>query len=233
MSILDVRNVTVDYNGAIILNDINLRVEREEFVCVLGRNGVGKTTLMRSIMGLTPPNAGRILFDGEDIAGRKPYSIARKGISYVPQGRQIFPDLTVEENLRAGMLASPGRPRLREELLQYFPFLSEKLKARAGLLSGGQQQILAIARGLAGNPHMMILDEPTEGIQPSIIKDISHILRNLNVNEKITFLLVEQNIDFAFQLASRGYIIEKGRVVSEGTVDVLKEDSIVKSYLII
>jgi ABC-type branched-subunit amino acid transport system ATPase component len=131
------------------------------------------------------------------------------------------------------MLAVPGRRRLRTELFEYFPFLREKLKSRAGQLSGGQQQILAIARALAGDPHTMILDEPTEGIQPSIIKDIFQILKDLSQNRRITFLLVEQNIDFAFQLAHRGYIIEKGMVVTEGRVERLREDHIVKSYLTI
>jgi urea transport system ATP-binding protein len=233
MPLLEVRNLFVDYNGALILNDINLKIESEEFVCILGRNGVGKTTLLRSIMGLTPPKRGSILLDGKDIAGQKPDAIARRGISYVPQGRQIFPDLTVEENLKVGMLAATGRTKLKGELLDYFPFLRERLRSRAGQLSGGQQQILAIARALAGQPHTIVLDEPTEGIQPSIIKDIARILRDLSMKRRITFLLVEQNIDFAFQLSRRGYILEKGMVVSEGTVDRLKEDKIVRSYLAI
>ena len=233
MPVLEMRNIFVEYNGALILNDVSLRVDDEEFVCILGRNGVGKTTLLRTIMGLAPPRSGSILLDGEEIAGRKAHTIARKGISYVPQGRQIFPDLTVEENIHTGMLTTPGRKKTREVLFDYFPFLREKLKNRAGQLSGGQQQILAIARALAGEPRTMILDEPTEGIQPSIIKDIVHILENLSRNEKITFLVVEQNIDFAFRLSQRGYVLEKGMVVSEGPVERLKENEVIKNYLAI
>ncbi|MEW5814305.1 MAG: urea ABC transporter ATP-binding subunit UrtE [Spirochaetota bacterium] len=233
MSFLEVKNIFVDYKGALILHDVSLELDREEFVCILGRNGVGKTTLLRSIMGLTPPKAGSIFLNGENIAGRRPYYIARKGISYIPQGRQIFPDLTVEENLKVGTFITPENKKIKSELFDYFPFLQEKLKGKAGELSGGQQQMLAIARALAGEPHTMILDEPTEGIQPSIIKTIIEIIKDLIREKKLTFILVEQNIDFAFQLSSRGYILEKGMVVSQGPVESLKEDSIVKSYLTI
>ncbi|MBW2120280.1 MAG: ABC transporter ATP-binding protein [Deltaproteobacteria bacterium] len=234
MALLAVQNIFVYYRDALILNDVSLTVDRGEIVCVLGRNGVGKSTLLRSIVGLTPPRGGRIFFGGRLISGRFPYQIVRAGIGYVPQGRLIFPELTVEENLRVGTFisAQPTR-RIEPDVFDYFPFLRDRLKQKGGRLSGGEQQMLAIARALAGDPRIMILDEPTEGIQPSIIQRILELIRNLNRERGLTILLVEQNIDFAFDLSSRGYIIEKGRVVTEGGVDLLREDHTVKNYLTI
>jgi len=234
LALLAVQNIFVYYRDALILNDVSLTVDRGEIVCVLGRNGVGKSTLLRSIVGLTPPRGGRIFFGGRLISGRFPYQIVRAGIGYVPQGRLIFPELTVEENLRVGTFisAQPTR-RIEPDVFDYFPFLRDRLKQKGGRLSGGEQQMLAIARALAGDPRIMILDEPTEGIQPSIIQRILELIRNLNRERGLTILLVEQNIDFAFDLSSRGYIIEKGRVVTEGGVDLLREDHTVKNYLTI
>jgi len=234
LALLAVQNIFVYYRDALILNDVSLTVDRGEIVCVLGRNGVGKSTLLRSIVGLTPPRGGRIFFGGRLISGRFPYQIVRAGIGYVPQGRLIFPELTVEENLRVGTFisAQPTR-RIEPDVFDYFPFLRDRLKQKGGRLSGGEQQMLAIARALAGDPRIMILDEPTEGIQPSIIQRILELIRNLNRERGLTILLVEQNIDFAFDLSSRGYIIEKGRAVTEGGVDLLREDHTVKNYLTI
>lgn len=232
MSLLEVRDISVYYEDALILNGINLEIEEGEIVCILGRNGVGKTTLLRGIVGLTPPKDGNIFFDGEDLVGKVPYQIVRKGISYVPQGREIFPELTVEENLKLGtFMTGKNNIQIKPEIFEYFPFLRERIKDKASKLSGGQQQMLAIARGLTGDPRIMLLDEPTEGIQPSIIKTIFGIIEELNSKRNIAILLVEQNVDFAFKLSKRGYILEKGKVVCEGPVDSIKEDSIVKSYL--
>ena len=232
MSLLEVKDISIYYEDALILNKVNLEIDKGEIVCILGRNGVGKTTLFKGIIGLTPPRTGRILFDGEEIRGRAPYQIVRKGISYIPQGREIFPDLTVEENLKLGtFITGKNNIPIAAEIFEYFPFLKERKKEKASRLSGGQQQMLAIARGLTGNPCIMLLDEPTEGIQPSIIKSISAFIRELNSKKEIAILLVEQNVDFALNLSTRGYILEKGKVVCEGSVESIKEDSIVKTYL--
>jgi urea transport system ATP-binding protein len=232
VALLEVKDISIYYEDALILNKVNLKIEKGEIVCILGRNGVGKTTLFRGIIGLTPPRAGSILFEGEEIGGSAAYQTVRKGISYIPQGREIFPDLTVEENLKLGtFITGKNNIPIPAEIFEYFPFLKERKKEKASRLSGGQQQMLAIARGLTGRPRIMLLDEPTEGIQPSIIKSISAIIRELNSNKGIAILLVEQNIDFALNLSTRGYILEKGKVVCEGSVEHIKEDSIVKSYL--
>jgi len=232
--LLTIEHISVYYQDALILNDVSLEVGRGEIVCLLGRNGVGKTTLLRSIVGLTPPRRGSISFDGSKISGKPPYAIVKHGIGYVPQGREIFSELTVEENLEAGTFISPGRKlQIDGAVFEYFPFLKDRLKDKGGRLSGGQQQMLAIARAMAGGPQILILDEPTEGIQPSIVQEIHGIVRDLNTKTGLTILLVEQNIDFALTLSTRGYIVEKGQVVSKGSVDDLKEDSIVKNYLTI
>jgi urea transport system ATP-binding protein len=234
VALLEIDHVFVYHKDALILNDVSLTVNRGEVVCVLGRNGVGKSTLLRSIVGLTPPRKGSVRFNGQVVSGRFPYEIVRMGIAYVPQGRDIFPDLSVEENLKVGAFINPQtRQKIKSDVFKYFPFLKDRLKQKGGKLSGGEQQMLAIARALAGDPEMMILDEPTEGIQPSIIKGILELIRQLNKDRGLTILLVEQNIDFAFDLASRGYILEKGQVVTEGGVAVLKEDHTVKTYLMI
>ena len=232
--LLTIEHISVYYQEALILNDVSLEAERGEIVCLLGRNGVGKTTLLRSIVGLTPPRRGSISFDGARISGRPPYAIVKRGIGYVPQGREIFSELTVEENLKTGTFVNPGRKlQVDGAVFEYFPFLKDRLKDKGGRLSGGQQQMLAIARAMAGGPQILILDEPTEGIQPSIVQEIHGIVRDLNTKTGLTILLVEQNIDFALTLSTRGYIMEKGQIVSTGSVDDLKEDSIVKNYLTI
>jgi urea transport system ATP-binding protein len=194
---------------------------------ILGRNGVGKTTLLRCLMGLVPIRSGRIVFDGRDIAALPPYERVKLGIGYVPQGREIFNRLTVEENLRMGLATRPADTSIPAELFELFPVLKQMINRRGGDLSGGQQQQLAIARALATKPKVLILDEPTEGIQPSIIKDIGRVIRRLADhgmagaggaigNQRLAIVLVEQYYDFAAELADRYLVMERGEVVMRG-----------------
>jgi urea transport system ATP-binding protein len=197
----------------------------------MGRNGVGKTTLLKSIMGLLRPRAGRIEFLGRDVTRASPDVRARAGIGYVPQGREIFPQLTVLENLQVGLLANPERPRwLPGDIFEYFPALKTMLDRKGGVLSGGQQQQLAIARALVANPKLLILDEPTEGIQPNIIAQIGTVLRALKEAKQMSVLLVEQYFEFALKLADRYYVMEKGAMVLSGTSADLDKEQI-KPYL--
>jgi urea transport system ATP-binding protein len=200
-------------------------------VCLMGRNGVGKTTLLKSIMGLLRPRSGRILFCERDLTYTSPDVRARAGIGYVPQGREIFPQLTVLENLQVGLLNVRGdhQPFL-DEVFGYFPALKEFLGRKGGFLSGGQQQQLAIARALVMQPKLLILDEPTEGIQPNIITLIGEVLENLKKKGNLAILLVEQYLDFATQLADRYYVMEKGSIVLNGKVAELDPEAI-KPYL--
>jgi len=197
----------------------------------MGRNGVGKTTLLKSVMGLLPPQAGTIAFDGQDITRVRPERRARRGIGYVPQGREIFPQLTVLENLSLGLLAKSGRQgKLSDSVFQLFPALSGVLNRKGGFLSGGQQQQLAIARALVTEPKLLLLDEPTEGIQPSIIQEIEEGIAQIRAQGQVTILLVEQYLEFAWRLADAFYIMEKGSIVAQGNMTDLTED-VVKQYL--
>jgi urea transport system ATP-binding protein len=211
------------YGGSHILRDVSLQANAGEITVVLGRNGVGKTTLLKCLMGVVPVRSGRVLLDGADITRATPYERARRGIGYVPQGREIFGRLTVEENLRMGLATCPGRTPIPEELFELFPVLAQMRQRRGGDLSGGQQQQLAIARALAAGPRVLILDEPTEGIQPSIIKDIGRVLRTLanqgmkaHAGRPLAIVLVEQYYDFAAELADRYLVMERGEVVQQG-----------------
>lgn len=229
--VLSVDELHVYYGQSHILHGVNLTVAERELVCVLGRNGVGKTTLLRGLMRLTPPRRGDVRFMGEDIVHLKPSGIARRGISYVPQGRRIFPRLTVEENLHLGTVASDGVMHNGEQVFALFPVLKDRLGQQGGTLSGGEQQMLAIARGLVSNPRLMLLDEPSEGLQPSILQDLIRALKSVTKDLGISVLLVEQNLDLAFNVAERGYVMEKGQMVAEGGVDVLCDDAVVCEYL--
>lgn len=204
------------YGGSHILRDVSLSAEVGQVTVILGRNGVGKTTLLRSLMGLVPVRSGSIRFDGRDIQGDTPYQRARAGIGYVPQGREIFGRLSVEDNLRMGLAGKPAGTPVPETLYQLFPVLHTMLRRRGGDLSGGQQQQLAIARALAAGPRLLVLDEPTEGIQPSIIKDIGRIIRSLADRGDMAILLVEQYYDFAQDLADRYLVMDRGAVVASG-----------------
>jgi urea transport system ATP-binding protein len=213
---LDIKHVNQYYGGSHILRDVSLVAKPGEVTVILGRNGVGKTTLLKSLMGLVPIKTGTIEFEGKPVQGMTPYERARAGIGFVPQGREIFARLSVEENLRMGLAYKPGSTPIPPELYELFPVLKQMLHRRGGDLSGGQQQQLAIARALAAKPRLLVLDEPTEGIQPSIIKDIGRVIRMLADRGDMGILLVEQYYDFAQELADAYLVMERGEVVSRG-----------------
>ncbi|MHB1668489.1 MAG: urea ABC transporter ATP-binding subunit UrtE [Thiomonas sp.] len=213
---LNIDAVNQYYGGSHILRNVSLTLEKGQVLTLLGRNGVGKTTLLKSLMGLIGIRSGSISLDGTRIDTLRPDARARLGIGYVPQGREIFPRLTVEENLRMGLATKPGGALVPEELFELFPVLKQMLKRRGGDLSGGQQQQLAIARALAAGPKLLILDEPTEGIQPSIIKDIERVIRMLAARGDMAILLVEQYYDFAKALADQYAVMSRGEVVRAG-----------------
>jgi len=213
---LTIKNVHQYYGGSHILRDVSLEAKTGQVTVILGRNGVGKTTLLKALMGLVPIKAGAIEFDVQPIQHRTPYERARAGIGFVPQGREIFARLTVEENLRMGLATRPGGTAIPAELFELFPVLKQMLHRRGGDLSGGQQQQLAIARALAAKPKLLVLDEPTEGIQPSIIKDIGRVIRLLADRGDMAIVLVEQYYDFAQELADTYAVMERGEVVARG-----------------
>ncbi len=219
-------DLKASYGTTPVLVGVNLEIHPGEIVAVLGRNGVGKTTLLRTVMGLLPTRGGRISWNGGvDISQLPAYARARLGLAYVPQGREIFPGLTTLENLRLGGLATGKHVDRRvEEVLGVFPMLRDKLHARGGSLSGGQQQLLAIARALVAAPKLLLLDEPSEGIQPSILEVIVERIRTINRQNGIAVLLVEQNLEFAAALAQRAYIMHKGIVVRESPIAKIVED---------
>ena len=213
---LQVKNINQYYGGSHILRDVSIQAHLGKVTVVLGRNGVGKTTLLKSLMGLVAIKTGSIEFDGKAIHKDTPYQRARAGIGFVPQGREIFARLTVEENLRMGLAYKSASTPIPAELYELFPVLKQMLNRRGGDLSGGQQQQLAIARALAAKPKLLILDEPTEGIQPSIIKDIGRVIRMLADRGDMAILLVEQYYDFAQELADNYVVMERGAVLASG-----------------
>jgi urea transport system ATP-binding protein len=213
---LEVRNIHQYYGGSHILRDVSFTAALGKVTVLLGRNGVGKTTLLKSLMGLVPIKSGSIALDGVPIQRRTPYERARAGVGFVPQGREIFARLTVEENLRMGLAYKSGSTPIPAELYELFPVLKQMLNRRGGDLSGGQQQQLAIARALAPRPRLLILDEPTEGIQPSIIKDIGRVIRMLADRGDMAIVLCEQYYDFAQELAGDYLVMERGEVIARG-----------------
>jgi urea transport system ATP-binding protein len=214
------------YGGSHILRDVGFEARLGEVTVVLGRNGVGKTTLLKSLMGVVPLKSGRIHFNGHDITRATPYERARRGIGYVPQGREVFSRLTVEDNLRMGLAYRPGGTAVPAELYELFPILKSMRHRRGGDLSGGQQQQLAIARALAAGPKLLILDEPTEGIQPSIIKDIGRVIRLLADRGDMAIVLVEQYYDFAAELADRYLVMERGEVIARGAARDMEAEGV-------
>ena len=213
---LKIDNINQFYGGSHILRNVGLEAKLGEVTVVLGRNGVGKTTLLKSLMGVVPVKTGVIELDGGDITRDPPYERVRKGVGYVPQGREIFGRLTVQENLAMGLAYKRGNTPIPAELFELFPVLKQMLHRRGGDLSGGQQQQLAIARALAAGPKLLILDEPTEGIQPSIIKDIGRVIRMLADRKTMAIVLVEQYYDFAAELADQYIVMERGEIVQRG-----------------
>jgi len=223
---LSVNNINQYYGGSHILRDVSLQAPPGKVTVILGRNGVGKTTLLKSLMGLVPIKTGSIEFAGQAIHKATPYERARAGIGFVPQGREIFARLTVEENLRMGLAYRKAGTPIPAELYELFPVLKQMLGRRGGDLSGGQQQQLAIARALAAKPRLLVLDEPTEGIQPSIIKDIGRVIRMLADRGDMAILLVEQYYDFARELADEYLVMERGEVIARGSGGSMEADGV-------
>jgi len=223
---LRVETIDLSYGASRCLRTVSLAADPGRITCVLGRNGVGKSSLMRAIVGLERIQGGRILWEGRDIAALPPADRARAGIGYVPQGREIFPFLTVQENLETALAAAPRGSRVPDEVFALFPILKQFLRRRGGDLSGGQQQQLAIARALTARPRLLILDEPTEGIQPSVIKDIARVIRLLAKERNLAVVLVEQYFEFARDLADRIAVMVRGEVALEGTVETLDDDAV-------
>ncbi len=225
-TMLKVEGINQYYGGSHILRGVSFEAKLGEVTVVLGRNGVGKTTLLKSLMGVVPVKTGTIQIDGQDITRDTPYERVRKGVGYVPQGREIFGRLTVEENLRMGLAYKKGSTPIPAELFDLFPILKQFMHRRGGDLSGGQQQQLAIARALAAGPKLLILDEPTEGIQPSIIKDIGRVIRMLADRNTMAIVLVEQYYDFAAELADQYLLMERGEIVQRGSGAAMEQESV-------
>ena len=229
---LDVQGLCTGYGRIPILNGVSFAVQIGEFIGILGHNGMGKTTLLKALMGFLPATAGTVRFDGHDVTTAEPYQRARLGLGYVPQGREIFPGLTVHDNLRMGCTKENGSEQeIIEEVLEEFPRLKPLLDRSGGALSGGEQQLLALARCLCGKPRLILLDEPTEGIQPSIIEEIVEVLQRLRDKSGLTMILVEQNLDFIAALSRRILIIQKGAITRELRPDDLADASLVGEFI--
>ncbi len=233
---LEIKNASINYGMGEIVQNISFQVEPGEKLVLLGRNGVGKTTTLKGMIGLLPMAKGEILLDGKNISKKKPHVRVAEGIAYVPQGREIIPYFTVRENLELGM---QGRPKTAERktlinqinwVLEYFPALQEHMNRKGGVLSGGQQQQLAIARALMADPKYLMLDEPTEGIQPNIVEEMVHILKRVAADMNVAIILVEQNINFARKFADDYMIMHKGSIVDSGRIENISDDTI-KKYL--
>jgi branched-chain amino acid transport system ATP-binding protein len=233
VKLLEVREIDTFYGLSHILFKVSLEVDERETVCILGRNGVGKTTTLRSIMSLTPPRSGSLRFSGEEIRGKQPFEIAQRGVGFVPEDRIIFPDLTVQENLEMGIKGGrrDGGKWTLERVYALFPILKQRDTQEGGTLSGGEQQMLTIARTLMGNPRLLLLDEPSEGLAPLVLRLIGEQIHLLK-KEGMTILLAEQNANFSLKLSDRAYILEKGSVCWRGSASELKENpEIMKKYL--
>jgi urea transport system ATP-binding protein len=231
-TLLKVEGVTAGYGSTPILRGIDLSIRPGEIVAVIGRNGVGKTTMMRSLIGQLAVWCGSIKLNGEEISALPPERRAQNGIGYIPQGREVFPRMTVEENLSIGEMINAGRGRKLYDLVyQYFPILAERKRQAAGTMSGGQQQQLAIGRALIGNPELLLLDEPSQGIQPSIVEEIARVMLKINNDLGTTILFVEQNLDMIVALTQRCYVMDKGRIVTELPSQALAKREVIKGHL--
>jgi branched-chain amino acid transport system ATP-binding protein len=229
---LEARDLRAGYGGSLVIQGISFDVAAGEVVCLLGRNGVGKTTTLRSVMGVIRPRAGRVTFKGETITGQEPFRVARRGIGYVPDDRRIFPDLTVEENLEitCRVIRRDGRWNLGR-VYELFPALAARRRNRGGGLSGGEQKMLAIGRALMGNPSLLILDEPSEGLSPILVRALVEVIGQIR-GEGVTLLLADQNLKFARRVADRGYVIEKGQIPYAGRIEELwVNEEVVRKYL--
>jgi branched-chain amino acid transport system ATP-binding protein len=220
---LDVHNIDCFYGAAQVLRSFSLKLESGEILCLLGRNGAGKTTALKAIMGLVPPRTGQIILDGTDLTKLPAHEVPRRGIGYVPQGRRLFSELTVMENLRVGLMTRNSGQRVLDHALTLFPLLKERLDQRAGTMSGGEQQMLAMARALCTDPKVLLLDEPTEGLMPSMIARIRQSVIDLK-SHGVTTILVEQRVDAVLSVADRVAFVENGRVTATVTVDELKSN---------
>ena len=233
MTMLQIKGLNTYYGESHILRDVDMNINQGEMICLIGRNGVGKTTLLKSLIGLLTPRRGEIIFNGDLVNRKKPHQRARSGIGYVPQGREIIPYLTVEENLQLGLEALPGglakHKKIDELVYELFPVLKQFLDRKGGDLSGGQQQQLAIARALLGKPKLLLLDEPTEGIQPNIVQDIESAVKRIISETGVGVLLVEQHLHFVRQ-ADRYYAMQRGGIVSSGPTSSLS-DSVIEEFL--
>jgi urea ABC transporter ATP-binding protein UrtE len=231
-SLLQVTDLQSGYDGGKVLNGLTLSLEKSEVVAIIGRNGVGKTTFMRTLIGILDTDAGSIALDGKNISAMEPDERARAGLGYVPQGREIFPGLTVEENMKVGLqILRSGSTKDMDMALNFFPVLRAKLQQKAGTMSGGEQQQLAIARVLVGRPRVLLLDEPSEGIQPSIVQAISEKLVEISSTLGLGILLVEQNMKMVEMAASRCCVMDKGRVVQHLSKDQLNDDELMRRHL--
>jgi len=232
-TVLEIKNLESFYGPIMAIRGVSLKVEKGQVVTVLGANGAGKSTLLKTISGIMDPEKGKIVFEGEEIQGMEPHQIVNRGIVHVPEGREVFPLLTVDENLSLGAYTRGDRAEIerdRQMVFEYFPILAERRNQEAGTLSGGQQQMLAIGRGLMLRPKIMLLDEPSLGLSPLLVQEIFGILRRLNADEHVTMMLVEQNAKVALELADMGYVMEIGRIVMEGTADRLMESEDIKAF---
>ncbi|WP_276998136.1 ABC transporter ATP-binding protein [Haloquadratum walsbyi] len=230
---LDITNLNAGYDGTPVIRDISFQVDTGEIVGIVGRNGVGKTTLLKTIMGLLKAESGRVIYHGEDMTEKSADAHAKRSIGYVPQGRDVFPDLSVKENLLIGESIGESNETRYEQVYDYFPILAERKTQSAGTMSGGQQQMLAIARALVGSPDLLLVDEPSEGVQPSIVQSITEDLRQINEEFDTTILFVEQNLSVIQGLADRCYAIDHGTIVDEITGEAVSERDQLEEYLVV
>ncbi|MCG7518337.1 ABC transporter ATP-binding protein [Ruegeria sp. Ofav3-42] len=231
--ILTIRNIESFYGPIMAIRGVSLDVHQGKIVSILGANGAGKTTLMKTVSGVMDPEKGKIIFAGDEIQGSEPHKVVQKGIVHVPEGREVFPLLTVDENLSLGAYTLSDKGQIdhdRDLVFSYFPILKERRGQEAGTLSGGQQQMLAIGRGLMANPKIMLLDEPSLGLSPLLVQEIFGILKRLNDEQNMTMMLVEQNANAALELAHHGYVMEVGRIVMDGAADVLMQSEDIQNF---
>ncbi len=232
--LLTIENINTYYGLSHVLQDVSLEVDKNEIVTLVGRNGAGKTTTLKSILGITPVRSGQIVFSGEDISALPTHLSVQKGISYVPEERRIIPGLSVLENIKLALLKSKNRHReqeMIEKISQYFPILEKRLSQEGSSLSGGEQQMLAIARGLVTDPELILIDEPTEGLMPILVELIAEIIETIH-REGVTVLLVEQNMEMALSISHRAYVMDEGRIQSSGPAqEILADEEIQRRYL--